>query len=200
MITIDIISGRRSIRHFADKKIPSEILKSIFEAGLDAPSPKNRQPWVYIVISDCKEKKRFSEKMRTEIMELHYAKPERKDILQALDTLKPIEECDVLVLVCYRNDTVVIHEDNVDWDISAKDVEALELMSLGASVENMLLKAQSLGVGSLWCGDILYAYQFLKSYSDLPIVSAICFGYSDYISVKPIRKKINEVFQFIKTY
>lgn len=196
MTAIDAIVNRRSTRSFVDKEIPPEILRSVFEAGLDAPSPKNRQPWQYIVISDPEEKAKFAKQMRDELNELYSAKPDREDILQAFDTLIPIEQCSVLLLVCYKNNTTAIHKDNVDWNISAKDIEALELMSIGASVENMLLRAQALGVSSLWCGDVLYAYNFLKDYSEFPVVSAICFGYSNDISHKHIRKALDEVFCF----
>lgn len=131
---------------------------SIFEAGLYAPSPKNRQLWMYVVIFDRGEKKKFAEQMRSEIISLYSQKPDRHDIIEALDTLGPIEQCSVLVLVCYKNNTAIIHDDGIDWNMSAKDIEALELMAVGASVQNMLLRAQTLGVDSLWCGDILYAY------------------------------------------
>lgn len=194
---MDAIKARRSVRNFTDREIPNEILMSIFEAGLYAPSPKNRQPWIYAVMSDRKEKKNFTEQMRAEIERLYSKKPDRQDIIGAMDTLLSIEQCSVLVLVCYKNDTVTIHDDGIDWNMSAKDVEALELMSVGASVENMLLMAQSLGVSGLWCGDILYAYQFVKNYSEYPVVSAICFGYSESTPLKTNRNKIGDVFKFI---
>lgn len=150
-----------------------------------------------MVISNFEEKMKFSQKMRSEIRSRYSESPNRQDIYQAMDTLKPIEECSVLVLVCYKNDTITIHDDGIEWNMSAKDIEALELMSIGASVENMLLRAQSLGVASLWCGDILYAYNFLKSYSNYPIVSAICFGYGAYVPEKTVRKEFNETVRFI---
>ena len=140
---------------------------------------------------------RFVEHMRNEVMELYSVKQDREDILQALDTLKAIEQCSVLLLACYKNDTAVIHDDTVDWSIAAKDVEALELMSIGASIENMLIRAQSLGISSLWCGDVLYAYQFLKKYSEFPVVSAICFGYSNNTSQKHTRKTFAEIFKWL---
>ncbi len=173
-------------------------MNSILTAGLNAPSPKNRQPWEFVVITNREEKTRFSNRMRAEILELHNQKPDREDIVRALETLTPIEQCSVLILVCYKNNTTVIHDDCVDWNMSAKDVEALELMALGASVENMLLEAQALGVASLWCGDVLYAYRFLKSFSDFPVVSAVCFGYTDHTVEKPLRKELKAVFKLIK--
>ncbi len=195
---MDAIAARRSVRSFVNQEISDEVLMSVFEAGLCAPSPKNRQPWTYVVISNREEKKRFAEQMHAEITRLYSQKPDRQDIIGALDTLEPIEQCSALVLVCYKNNTVVIHDDGIDWNMSAKDVEALELMSVGASVQNMLLRAQTLGIASLWCGDILYAYQFVKKYSEFPVVSAICLGYAEYMPPKTARNEIHKVFKFIK--
>jgi nitroreductase len=47
-----LISERESIRSYnADKKIPTEVLKRIVEAGRLAPSAANRQPWKFIIVS-----------------------------------------------------------------------------------------------------------------------------------------------------
>jgi len=44
-----LIRDRWSPRSFADKVIPDEILRSLFEAARWAPSSNNEQPWAYIV-------------------------------------------------------------------------------------------------------------------------------------------------------
>ena len=90
-----------------------------------------------------------------------------------------IEQAPVLILVCYRYGMVEQHDDGVDWQISSKDLEAVELQSIGAAVENMLLKATELEIGSLWCADILYAYKTVSSYSTNPVVSAVCLGHKN---------------------
>lgn len=45
----DLIRERWSPRAFADKQVPQNILRSIFEAARWAPSSSNEQPWAYIV-------------------------------------------------------------------------------------------------------------------------------------------------------
>jgi nitroreductase len=45
----DLIRERWSPRAFADKPVPKDVLRSIFEAGRWAPSSYNEQPWAYIV-------------------------------------------------------------------------------------------------------------------------------------------------------
>jgi len=44
-----LIRDRWSPRAFADKAIPDDVLRSLFEAARWAPSSNNEQPWAYIV-------------------------------------------------------------------------------------------------------------------------------------------------------
>ncbi len=182
-----IIEKRRSIRNFQSKKIEREKIEVILAAGLQAPSPKNRQPWRFLVIIDEKRKLQLVASMRDEICRLYEKKPDRQDIYASFKTINIIEQAPVLVLVCYEYGMIKQHDDGVNWMMAAKDIEAVELQSIGAAVENMLLKAEELEIGGLWCGDILYAYNTLSKYSDLPVVSAVCLGYKN--EVPPTREK-----------
>lgn len=51
---LDLIKKRRSIRNYLPDPIPDEDINSILEAGLYAPSGKNRQPWRFFVVKDVK--------------------------------------------------------------------------------------------------------------------------------------------------
>lgn len=44
-----LIRDRWSPRAFADKLVPADVLRSLFEAARWAPSSNNEQPWAYIV-------------------------------------------------------------------------------------------------------------------------------------------------------
>jgi len=45
----ELIQNRWSPRAFSDKRVPQEVLRSLFEAARWAPSSNNEQPWAYIV-------------------------------------------------------------------------------------------------------------------------------------------------------
>jgi len=45
----ELIRERWSPRAFADKAVPADVLRSLFEAARWAPSSNNEQPWVFIV-------------------------------------------------------------------------------------------------------------------------------------------------------
>lgn len=197
MDAMNTIDKRTSTRFFKNTEINHEVIKTIISAGLKAPSPKNRQPWHFIAITNKEEKKKLADAMENEINGLIIKKPQRQDIKASLDTIAIIRQAPVLVLVCYENNMVKIHDDGVNWNIAAKDIEAVDIQSIGAAVENMLLQAEALRIGSLWCADILYAYQSVASYSKYPVLSAVCFGYKNRVSKSPTRKSMEEKCVFI---
>ena len=59
MNTIDAIQKRRSIRKFTDQPVPREMIKRILQAGIDAPSAKNRQPWRFVVVQNPEKRAIF---------------------------------------------------------------------------------------------------------------------------------------------
>ena len=60
MSLVDVILSRRSIRRYEQKEIPKDVLDRILEAGRQAPSAMNRQPWHFIVLTDYEIKKELS--------------------------------------------------------------------------------------------------------------------------------------------
>lgn len=72
MDAIDVIFTRRSIRQYTDEPVREEQVKTLLEAGMNAPSANNRQPWHFIVVDE-------REKLNA-IMEVH---PYSKMLAQA---------------------------------------------------------------------------------------------------------------------
>ena len=54
---IKTIKARRSVRSYETKSVPRELLQTVIEAGNEAPSAMNSQPWRFVVVED-KEVKR----------------------------------------------------------------------------------------------------------------------------------------------
>ena len=65
----ELIRERWSPRAFADKPVPQDVLRSIFEAARWAPSSNNEQPWAYIVAT--KDDKENFEKMLSVLVEFN---------------------------------------------------------------------------------------------------------------------------------
>ena len=60
MSMVDVVLSRRSIRRYEQKEVPRDVLDKILEAGRQAPSAANRQPWHFIVLRDYEIKKELS--------------------------------------------------------------------------------------------------------------------------------------------
>lgn len=180
---IDSIYQRRSTRNFDPKyKISKSEQREILNAGLRAPSPKNRQPWQYVIVDDRETLGKIRGVMENTLLRL---KAERlsqhkdiSDLNMAMDTAKIIGQCSMLVFVCYERDDGNEHGEKIDWPLSAQAFEVADIQSIGASVQNMLLVACTLGIDSLWIADVLYAHDELCTMMGLryPFIAAVAFG------------------------
>ncbi len=61
MDTIETIMNRRSVRKFHPKAIKKEDLETIIEAGRQAPSAANRQPWHFVVVTSADLRRQLGE-------------------------------------------------------------------------------------------------------------------------------------------
>jgi nitroreductase len=61
MDTIETIMNRRSVRKFQSKPVSDEDLKTIIEAGRQAPSAANRQPWHFVVVKNEDQREKLAE-------------------------------------------------------------------------------------------------------------------------------------------
>ena len=52
METLKAISTRRSIRKFLSQQVSEDLIESILQAGMQAPSARNYQPWQFIVTTE----------------------------------------------------------------------------------------------------------------------------------------------------
>jgi F420 biosynthesis protein FbiB-like protein len=198
----DAIMTRRSIRRFKQDPIPEEILKKIIAAASYAPSPKNSQPWRFVVIQSDEAKNRVIKAMKDGVERVIATAAmngvQRPDAIRARDTIISMQQTPVTIFVlCSMMQEGV--DDGVNWSLSATDLEVSYIQSIGAAIQNMLLTATEFGIGSLWNCDILYAYPELSSYigAELPIIAAVSFGYTEQAPGMPKRKALDEFVNFL---
>lgn len=178
----EAICTRRSIHEFEQYEMSMQEINEILEAGIYAPSAKNRQPWFFHILGNEQTKTEFIESMKNGMLELEqtyqHKNISRPDIERAKGTLKSMENASAIILVSCQKKYTNVFEDGVSWSLSAKDIEVTDILSIGAAIQNILLKATDMGYGTLWVCDIFYAYpqiiEFLQTKDD--IVSAVCLG------------------------
>ena len=157
---MDSIQKRRSIRKYEDRQIEKSDIEEIIKAGMLAPSAKNRQPWKYIVYrSGAKEE--LLDKMEDGLIReerIEASLPLSKiGLPDAFHTLKIMRQAPVLIIILNTNGVSIFEKIGVDERVT----EICDSLSIGASVENMLLRATELGIGSLWIANTCFAYKEL---------------------------------------
>ena len=180
------IYDRRSIRKYQDREVPTEYIEQLIDAARMAPSAKNRQPWKYIVYTgDGKQKLTDAMAKGIEREESGEAKfPDfRYGIADAKNTVRVMREAPVVIVVF-----IPVKDDG-------RIVEQCDALSIGASIQNMLLRAQELGLGTLWIANTCFAYPELETYINTTdqIISAVAVGYPDEAPGQRPRKKIEEI-------
>ena len=121
---INNIMARRSIRQYLDKPVEHEKLAAVVRAGINAPSGMNRQPWVIRVVEDQQLIATVNEVFMKENPEQVQRDPNFKNMFRNAPNL---------ICVC----------------TPAKGGGELDAGLLG---ENMMLAAQSLGLGTCCLG------------------------------------------------
>lgn len=188
------IYNRRSIRKYLDKNVSKELIEQIIDAGRMAPSAKNRQPWQYIVLGG-ENKAVFLECMKKGILreekEIAYLPNSKTGIPDAKNTWQIMVQAPILIVVLNTNGKTPFEEIDVDDRIT----EICDSLSIGASIQNMLLKATEVGLGSLWIANTCFAYKELVTYLNTTkqLIGAIAIGYANERPVQRPRKKIEDI-------
>lgn len=190
------IYTRRSIRKYEEKPISKDVLEQIIDAGRVAPSAKNRQPWKYLVYSgEEKDKLLAVMEKGIEMEEINPRLPlSVSGIPDAKNTLRIMETAPIVIIVLNTNGKSPF----LQLDVDDRFKEMNDLLSIGASIENMLLKAEELNIGTLWIGNTCFAYQELAEYvgTTSELVGAIALGYrAETPSMRP-RKKMEDIVMY----
>lgn len=191
------IYNRRSIRKYSDKQVPKELIEQIIDAGRMSPSAKNRQPWQYIVLGG-KNKSEFLEYMRKGILreenEYSMLPDSENGLADTKNTWNIMVQAPILIVVLNSNGKNPF--DEVDAD--SRFVEICDTLSIGASIENMLLKATEIGLGTLWIANTCYAYKELTEYLETAhqLIGAIAVGYADEAPPQRPRKKTEDIVEY----
>lgn len=171
----EVISKRQSIRSYNDKKVTNKELETIIDSARLAPSAKNRQPWRFYILAD-KEKDDIASMM------YEWAKENKNEKTSVKGTASQMKEANKVIMVYYP-----LYNSNKKNTYYKKP----DYLSLGAAIENLILKCTEMNLGSCWCCDTLYLdkeidnYLGIKGYEQ---ISAILIGHPK--DIPPKREKL----------
>jgi nitroreductase len=139
---LNIIQHRRSVRVYKTGKVSDKQLETILEAARWAPSGANTQPWEFIVTRDRKKMKRVRE-----IYSNEWKERKREDPVHYKGLKKDyVGDVSVLVLACGDARTKQVYLTTRQ----PADREKLFQASIANSVQQMMLAAASMNLGTVW--------------------------------------------------
>lgn len=188
------IDKRRSIRKFSEREISEGLIRQILHAATQAPSSKNRQPWRFVVVSSPSAKDKMLAAMNSglEREAIRPKLPGSKHYLSgAKHTLQIMKQAPV---------TVFVMNPSCKWQTLPVSTEEhfyrlADMQSIGAAIQNMLLSATNMELGTLWNCDIFFAYEEICRWleTDEQIVAAISIGYPAENPMARPRKPVDDV-------
>ena len=191
MNTLEAIAARRSIRKFTDDPVPDEIVRKILNAGIQAPSGKNHQPWRFVVVRGDGR----GEMIRLMRAGIAAAKGRGDNPGSSEWTTEVMAVAPVTVFVFHPDGIRPWLKHSTEQNFSG----VVDVQSIGAAIQNMLLAAADLGVGSLWICDVFYAYEELCDWlgEEGALIAAVSFGHADEHPDPRPRSGINEVARWV---
>lgn len=203
-ILMKIIKERRSIRKYKPTPIPDEYVMMCLEAARWAPTGEDAQPWRFIIVKDEGMRKelakiagkasgrRFTVQFFTGELERRFGDvvktwPEEKRkrvfgklVSGAVSTF--LAEAPVNIVVCAYKDVFDPREDCC------------------AAIQNMLLMAHALGLGSCWAiapvfdvRDELKVKRLLNVPEEYKVISIVALGHADEAPKPRPRKSLDEI-------
>ena len=191
----EAIEARRSYRVFKENPVSKTLIEKILTAGGQAPSSANMQPWEFVVVSGQKRddlsqmmlKSFLSQKKGYDILGKESFFPQQildrrkkffKDMFKKLSKhnespMKYVMEGSLR----FYNAPIII------FVFIDKRIEKRFLFDIGACVQNVVLAAQSEGLGTHLLGLVLKYQNVVKKTLHLSenkeMVVGICLGYPD---------------------
>ena len=176
---ISNIKTRRSVRNYADRPVSDEVIESIIDAGIHAPTGLGLQPWRFVVIRDKDIMKQMSTHCKPKL--LKQLEGVNIDAAAQFKKMLRSEEFDIF----YNAPVLIIVLGNKNAPTADFDC--------AMCAQNMMLAAHSMGLGSCWIGtaclvqDNPEMLQKLKIPEDYKVVAPIIFGYGGTVPAAPPR-------------
>ncbi|MBT3813829.1 nitroreductase family protein [Candidatus Woesearchaeota archaeon] len=167
---LDLIKNRRTIKTFMPKYVSWEKISRIIDAGRHAPSCGNVQNWKFLLVSDPDQKQQVAE-----------AAYKQYEIIQA----------GTLIIVCGE-------PEKAERYYGLRGERLYSVQNCAAAIQNMLLEAESLGLGTRWIGG--FDEEALKTMFKIPPdvrpQAIIAIGYPKEVPPKPPKYPLETVVYF----
>jgi nitroreductase len=195
MKILSAIRNHKSVRGYSGKRIPKNIINKILEAGIWGPSIHHFQPWKFIVINNSKMIEKIRELVSKNLRKMNIPG------FMLYPTLSSFSTATTLMLVYNTRDFTNAVE-RFNKKIFRK-MKIAEISATAAAIQNMLLTADSLGVGSCWLDAPLFCKTKIDKIIGLDhkqgeLVATLTFGYAITKTKRASRKPRAQAVSFLE--
>jgi len=151
----EIIRSRRAIRRYADRPVARELIETLLETAVWAPSAHNRQPWRFAVLTAAEDKLRLAQAMGARLRADRAADGDPPQAIErdAARSLARISGAPVVIVLCLS-----MAEMDVYPDARRRRNEVLmAVQSVAMAAQNLWLLAHAAGLGACWLCAPLFA-------------------------------------------
>ena len=153
MNTLEAINARRSVRRYLDRPVEFEKITTILDAARKAPSAGNLQDWRFVIVSE----RGLISQVASYSIEQYW-----------------VQTAPLVIIVC-----AVPEKHEMYYGLRGKRL--YNIQDCAASIQNILLAATELGLGSCWIG--AFEEEKLRELFGIPVdvrpQAVITIGYSD---------------------
>jgi nitroreductase len=206
MDLFEAIRTLRSVRRFRPDPVPEAVLRQILEAAIHAPSARNAQPWVFIVVRDSETKRAIGAFYRAawERAKAYTAatdadadikqRPDYVRMMRRVDELAThLDRAPVLILACLDTQQLGPMADTSGHILAPQSAYA----SIFPAVQNLMLAARGLGLGSTLTTVYASAEEEVRAAVGIPshvhIAALVPLGYPAHPFRVPQRRPVESV-------
>ena len=164
----DVARSQRGTRLFKSEPIPDDDLQQILRAAIRAPSGSNKQPWTFVVVRDRAVKQRLGELYLEGQTRSRGSAPPPPPAGEPVPFSHGMADVPVVVLACMQYSP-------------GSGREAFRGASIYPAVQNLMLGAAALGIGSRLTTIWHHAYKEVADLLGVPddweIMALIPLGY-----------------------
>lgn len=195
-----LIEARRSVRKFSDRSVDRQDLLRVLDAARWAPSNHNRQPWRFVVIENRGTIAKLAQQIGTELSEKLKSLP-----AVAAGHLGDFAKhatffSNAPILICALHKLPVSFASALLENAAHPELVSGEPLSTAMAVQNLLLAAHSIGLGTCVLTAPLIAQDAINCHLSPPagysITCLIALGYPEETPLPPRRKGIEQIVQF----
>ncbi len=202
------MENRRSIRKFAPDEISDEDIKRLIYAAVSAPSGCNSQCWKFVAVKSkdridrlCSATEKGVRRFYCDINDESFIKGRIKQTTFFKNA--PLVIAVYLTEMSYHDKRVTEYYSKHGMD-NTKMLSSLgspDILSVGAAIENLLLKATEMGLGACWMNDPVVAEaeinEVLEITENCRLLSLIPIGKPQYIPRIKEMKTLDEILEII---